>query len=268
MNYILRFMLYNRILIAMIALVASACHAVGIEPHELENKTLVLVPDGTDVARRIRFEPTAYAHEIDEDGGTRLRLIFTRPERSGSRLSFAVYPALDATPIHHYSLEFDASGAGRYTSSLLRLGPPVETGRFVVVAMLRPAFANVSSRMWISGDSEGIMGFVVDAPEGSMILVRAIGVSLRPFGVPLTLGLPQLTIHDATGATVATRERGSAALPAIVAASAQVGAFPPELPSQEAAFLGPLPRGAYTITLRSEISSLAGEALIEVYHIR
>jgi len=69
--------------------------------------------------------------------------------------------------------------------------------------------ANVATRLPVgTGENVLIEGFTVQGPGGSTkkIIVRAIGPSLAPFGVPDALANPTLEIHDASAnnATVAT----------------------------------------------------------------
>jgi hypothetical protein len=68
---------------------------------------------------------------------------------------------------------------------------------------------NVSTRLPVgTGDNVLIEGFIVQGPAGSSkkIMVRAIGPSLAPFGIPDALGNPILEIHDGGNAVVATND--------------------------------------------------------------
>jgi hypothetical protein len=66
--------------------------------------------------------------------------------------------------------------------------------------------ANVSTRLPVgTGEKVLIEGFIVQGPAGSTkkIIVRAIGPSLTPFGIPDALANPSLEIKDASNLTVA-----------------------------------------------------------------
>jgi uncharacterized protein YkwD len=69
--------------------------------------------------------------------------------------------------------------------------------------------ANVSTRLPVgTGDNALIEGFIVQGPAGSTkkILVRAIGPSLIPFGVPDAVANPTLDIFDANSTKVASND--------------------------------------------------------------
>jgi hypothetical protein len=126
---------------------------------------------------------------------------------------------------------------------------------------------NISTRAQVgAGDQVLIGGFVVVGAAHKRMLIRAIGPTLRAFGVTRALGDPILTLYS--GATaIATNDRWAATGENIVAAAgASVGAFPLDRTTEDAALLITLPPGAYTVELRGK-SNGTGVALLEIYEV-
>jgi hypothetical protein len=129
------------------------------------------------------------------------------------------------------------------------------------------SLANVSARMEItSGDGVLIAGFVIGGNASKTVLIRGVGPTLSEFGVTGVLADPQITVFSGTTqiASNAGWGTGSSTVAQIVAASAQVGAFPLPSGSKDAALLITLQPGAYTVLVTS-VSNATGVALVEVY---
>jgi uncharacterized protein YkwD len=80
---------------------------------------------------------------------------------------------------------------------------------FLAGAVAPGLVANVSTRLPVGqGDNALIEGFIVQGPAGSVkkIIVRAIGPSLTPFGVPDAVANPTLDIFDANNNKIASND--------------------------------------------------------------
>lgn len=143
-----------------------------------------------------------------------------------------------------------------------------ESGAVTAALATGPTFSdgflrNVSTRGQVgTGDDVLIAGFAVAGNTPKQVLVRAVGPSLAPYGVPGTLADPQLEI-DQGGTPIASNDNWGGD-PALAAAMAKAGAFPLASSSTDSAILTTLAPGTYTATVRGAGSS-SGVALVEVY---
>ena len=70
-------------------------------------------------------------------------------------------------------------------------------------AAFRTKLLNISTRMQVlTGDGVPIGGFVVTGLSPKKVLLRGIGPSLAPFGVPGALADPTLELHAADGSVI------------------------------------------------------------------
>lgn len=114
-----------------------------------------------------------------------------------------------------------------------------------------------------TGENALLANFTIEGHVAKSVLVRAVGPGLVAFGVPGALVDPLLTIHDATGAIVASNDNWGGAT-AIVNAAAAAGAFNLSASSKDAAILASLAPGTYTARV-SGVAGGTGEALLETY---
>ena len=147
-----------------------------------------------------------------------------------------------------------------------------------------PRVANLSTRGRVSPQQNLIGGFVVRGNGPQLVLVRAVGPTLRDFGVPGTLPNPHLRVYsegtrawenadwqspslaltvDSRQQVTASQEHTNVLSPA--AAAAKVGAFGLTAASADAALVLRLDPGLYTAHVSS--ADATGVALIEVYEI-
>jgi len=125
--------------------------------------------------------------------------------------------------------------------------------------------SNLSTRVRV-GESGGpnvlFSGFALAGDTSKRLLLRAIGPSLRLFGVQDALRDPLLELFDQAGQLIAQSDDWGTA-PDIINVGDQVGAFRLTLDSKDSALLPALKSGVYTM----QVSSRTGEgvALIEVY---
>jgi uncharacterized protein GlcG (DUF336 family) len=121
---------------------------------------------------------------------------------------------------------------------------------------------NISTRMSVgAGESQAIAGFIISGSVSEDLLVRALGPSLAPFGVPGVLLNPALEIHDQTGAVIASNNDWQSTQEDAIEAS---GLAPVNY--AEAAVRLTLPPGAYTAIMSGEAGG-AGIGLVEVYDL-
>ncbi len=94
-------------------------------------------------------------------------------------------------------------------------------------------------------------------------LIRAVSQKLIAFGVQNTALDPKLTVLDSSGRVVAENDNWTSDL---MSFAAQVGAFPLDIGSKDAAILVGLRPGDYTIQV-SDPTSVGREVLLEVYTV-
>lgn len=124
---------------------------------------------------------------------------------------------------------------------------------------------NVSARSVVAGgESTLIAGFVIEG-QSRAILVRGIGPTLAEFGVPGTMGNPELRVYRGQQLLAENNDWSIDPLSAdAITQGNLVGAFPLEAGSADAVLLLNLPAGIYT----AQVTGVGGEtgiALVEVY---
>lgn len=159
-------------------------------------------------------------------------------------------------------------GSGAYT---LQITTPGGQGGLALAELYeldsRGRTVNLSTRAQVgNGDRTLIGGFVVAGTAYKRMLIRAVGPSLRNFGVTDALADPVLTIY-AGPTPLATNDRWSSANATMIAAAAtRVGAFTLATDTEDAALLITVPPGAYTAELRGKADT-TGVALLEIYEV-
>jgi parallel beta helix pectate lyase-like protein len=129
---------------------------------------------------------------------------------------------------------------------------------------------NISTRGFVqTGDNAMIGGFIV-VTQATRVIIRAIGPSLIPFGVPDALANPQLELHDASSLIGQNDDWQTTQLGGIIT-SDQVGEIQnsqlaPTNPA-ESAIIATLPPGSYTAIVRG-VNNTTGNALVEVYSLQ
>ena len=136
----------------------------------------------------------------------------------------------------------------------------------------RPAtLVNLSLRAQTGpGDATAVAGFVLTDPLGYnrpvRVLMRAIGPSLSGFGIAQPLPDPVMTLHDASGAALATVDNwgDDNEADALADTMAQVGAFTVSRDSLDSALVLELRPGAYTLTV-ADSEQRTGIVIMEIY---
>ena len=121
---------------------------------------------------------------------------------------------------------------------------------------------NLSTRLRVqAGDNVGIGGFIITGTAPKRVILRAIGPSLVPFGVPDALADPEMELHGPKGFTTITNDNWRDTQEAEIQAT---GLAPTN--DLESAIVATLDPGAYTGIVRGK-NNTEGVALIEVYDL-
>src|SRR5262245_9260899 len=130
---------------------------------------------------------------------------------------------------------------------------------------------NVSTRAFVqTGDDVMIGGFIVQGTQSKMVIIRAIGPELIPFGIPDPLADPTLELHDITGAMIASNDNWMTTIIGGIITADQVAAIrasgyaPTDL--RESAMVVTLAPGNYTAIVRG-VNNTMGIGLVEVYDL-
>ncbi len=169
-------------------------------------------------------------------------------------------------------LALNALGASGYTVRIVSKNPTASGIALAEVydedALTSPVrLVNVSTSGFVgTGEQALVPGFVIGGTGPKLLLIRAVGPGLEPFGVPDVLNDPQLSLVPlGRDFQVAANDNwgGGATL---TSAFAQAGAFSLPAGGKDAAVLVRLPPGGYTVIV-SGIASGTGTALVEIYDL-
>jgi len=156
---------------------------------------------------------------------------------------------------------------GNYTT-ILRGQTPLDVGLgSVEIYDVDPgadaALANISSRAYVqSGDDRMIAGVILGPRNGAgKILIRALGPSLRTFGVTEPLPDPMVSLFDANGTSLATNDNWADTQRLEILATG----MPPDDPL-ESAIVATIPDGAFTAVVE-DANGHSGVAVVEIYRI-
>jgi plastocyanin/uncharacterized protein YggT (Ycf19 family) len=165
--------------------------------------------------------------------------------------------------------------AGNYTAIVRGLSSTTGVALVEVYDLSTAAnsiLGNISTRSFVqTGDNVMIGGFIVQGTQPKMVIIRAIGPELTPFGVPDVLANPTLELHDGTGALIGSNDNWQTTIIGGIILHDQVqeiidtGLAPTD--TRECAIIGSLPAGNYTAIVRG-VSNTSGVALVEVYDLQ
>lgn len=160
-----------------------------------------------------------------------------------------------------------AEDAGSY--ALYNNNLKVMFSHYMVLSVTtEPILSNFSARIKLaSGGDTQICGFVIAGDRSKEVLIRAVGGSLKKFGVENVVARPRFRLYRADGVPVSLSSRQVAPPKSYWNdVFATTGAFP--LDGNEEPLLsydvGTLSPGAYTIQVTDEARA-GGEVLVEVY---
>ena len=146
-----------------------------------------------------------------------------------------------------------------------------DTGNDTVRLAPSGQLTNISTRGLVqTGDDVMIGGFIIEGSGPKTVIVRAIGPSLTPFGIPNALADPTLELHDGTRALIASNNNWQTTIIGGIITSDQVSdimnsGHAPTQPS-ESAIIATLQPGNYTAIVRG-VNNTVGVALVEVYDL-
>ena len=163
-----------------------------------------------------------------------------------------------------YVMNADGSNQTRLTTGFGQDGYPA----WQRLAGTPPAPAaqaiNLSTRMRIqTGENVAIGGFIITGSGPKHVLLRAIGPSLAPFGIPNVMADPVMELHG-PGAFVTITNDNWRDDPAQQGAIFATGIAPGN--DLESAIVATLPPGAYTAIVRGN-GNTSGVGLVEVYDL-
>ena len=165
--------------------------------------------------------------------------------------------------------------AGNYTAIVRGLSSTTGVALVEVYDLSTAAdsiLGNISTRSFVqTGDNVMIGGFIVQGTQPKMVIIRAIGPELTPFGVPNVLANPTLELHDGAGALIGSNDNWQTTIIGGIITQDQVqeildsGHAPTD--PMESAIIANLPAGNYTAIVRG-VSNTTGVALVEVYDLQ
>ncbi|MEO5960739.1 MAG: delta-60 repeat domain-containing protein, partial [Opitutaceae bacterium] len=136
-------------------------------------------------------------------------------------------------------------------------GPGTGAGEIPAYARL----ADIAARGTVSAGTPLIAGFAINGNQPRLVLLRAIGPGLTPFGVDGTLPAPELRLYDDQGRLLLSNAGWGSTLGTFFA---QTGAFPLAPGSDDAAAVMNLAPGSYSLHVLDRTGA-GGVALAEVY---
>jgi hypothetical protein len=116
-----------------------------------------------------------------------------------------------------------------------------------------------------TGDNILIAGFTIAGSTSKTVLIRAIGPTLVPFGVPDAISDPKLQLY--TGKTFLEANDNWGGDATLASTFSAVGAFDLPNASRDAALLITLPPGGYSVQV-SDATNATGSGMVEVYEVK
>lgn len=154
---------------------------------------------------------------------------------------------------------------GNYTAALADTTGSSGTGLVEVYDLdsgSPSALANVSTRGFVgTGDNAMIGGFIVGTGSTAVVVIRAIGPSLKNFGVVGALLDPTVELRNSDGAVLAFNDDWRSSQAEAIRAT-----LLPPLDDRESTIVASLDPGNYTIVVRGK-NDTTGVALVEAYRI-
>ena len=115
-----------------------------------------------------------------------------------------------------------------------------------------------------------MIGGIIVVTQRTRVIIRAIGPSLGPLGVPSVLANPQLELHDANNLIGQNDDWQTTQIGGIITsdqvAAIRASGIAPTNPA-ESAIIATLQPGNYTAIVRG-VNNTTGNALVEVYDLQ
>jgi hypothetical protein len=129
---------------------------------------------------------------------------------------------------------------------------------------------NIATRGFVLTEDNAMIGGFIVVTQPTRVLIRAIGPSLTPFGVPDALANPQLELRDASSTIGQNNDWQTTQLGGIITndqvAEIQNSQLAPTN-GAESAIIATLQPGSYTAVVRG-VNNTTGNALVEVYTLQ
>ncbi|MEZ5278482.1 MAG: hypothetical protein R3F07_19020 [Opitutaceae bacterium] len=241
---------------------------------------------GTDPAKEALHTidatpPTASVATLPDQSGSDFTVSWSGDDPGGSGVAwYDIYVSIDGGAwerwLKHMSeTSADFAGASGHTYAFFAhatdgvghatlLAPTAQAQTIAGVSFL----VNIANRGGVgTGPNIMIPGFVINGTGTKKVLVRAVGPELETYSVTGFLGDPELRVVSAGTVVAANDDWSDAANAAEIAMVAnQVGAFPLQNGSKDAAALLDLVPGSYTVKALG-VGQTTGVALVEVYDV-
>ena len=164
-----------------------------------------------------------------------------------------------------YCLRGSDTGLSRYSNWPTFQNGASRTGR--AADLYRGGrLSNLASRGSGTADDPLIAGFVVEGTSIQQLLVRAVGPSLRSYGIASPLGDPAMSVWVARAYSIDNDDWGSSPdADTIASTAARVGAFPLARDSKDAAALGLFVSGVLYTEVIKGADGGTGVTLAEIY---
>ncbi|MEY2575880.1 MAG: hypothetical protein QOF80_1367 [Verrucomicrobiota bacterium] len=126
---------------------------------------------------------------------------------------------------------------------------------------------NISTRGFVQPAEQAMIGGIIIVKQPTKVVVRALGPSLKRFGIANTLANPQLELHDAGSVIARNDDWQSTQIGGVITADQTTellnSGFAPDDPA-ESALIVTLQPGNYTAVVQG-VNATSGVALVEVY---
>ncbi|MEZ5278480.1 MAG: carboxypeptidase regulatory-like domain-containing protein [Opitutaceae bacterium] len=225
--------------------------------------------------------PSASIVPLSERSGANFTVRWSGDDASGAGVDYCdVYVSENGGPwtlwlprTRDTEAEFAGAAGSTYafyvhaTDALGFANPVAPTAQAQTIAGVS-FLVNIANRGGVgTGPNIMIPGFVINGTGTKKVLVRAVGPELETYSVTGFLGDPELRVVSA-GTVIATNNDWSDAANAaeIATVANQVGAFPLQNGSKDAAALLDLVPGSYTVKALG-VGQTTGVALVEVYDV-
>lgn len=126
---------------------------------------------------------------------------------------------------------------------------------------------NISTRGFVQPNDQVMIGGIIVVRQPTKVVVRALGPSLRRFGIANALSNPQVELHDANGTIARNDDWQTTQIGGVITADQTTellnSGLAPDDPA-ESAMIVTLQPGNYTAVLKG-VNGTSGVALVEVY---
>lgn len=225
---------------------------LGGVPGALADPTLTVYSGRTELAVHDNWNGNAQVSALAAQVGA-------VPLASATSRDAAFYHPGLAGGVYTVELSDVGAGSGLALAEIYDASPASSANGFT------PRLTHVSARTQVRGGTDSIMAdFTVGGAAAKTLLIRAIGPTLGAFGVTSALADPRVELLR--GATLLRSNDNWGGDTMVASAAAQVGAFPLEVTSRDAALVVLLQPGSYTVRVGG-VADSAGVALVEIYEI-